>query len=183
MKQRQKIVPHARGEVLEIGVGSGLNFPFYDCDKVSKVWALEPSSGMRRMARKKLGETKLDVEFIELPGERIPLANASVDTVLVTYTICTIPDVDAALAGMRRVLRPQGRLLFCEHGRAPDQQVCKWQDRLNPLWSRLAGGCNMNRDIPKVLTDAGFKLEKDRRKYIPGPRVLTYNYWGSAVLG
>jgi ubiquinone/menaquinone biosynthesis C-methylase UbiE len=180
-KQREKIVPLASGDVLEIGMGSGLNLPYYDSSKVRKIWGLEPSEGMRKVARKKLAETDLELEFIDLPGEQIPLETSSVDTVLVTYTLCTIPDVMLALEGMRRVLKPGGRLLFCEHGRAPDDSVSRWQNRLNPGWKRLAGGCNLNRDIPQLIRAAGFRIDVDERMYIPGLRVLTYNYWGSAT--
>jgi len=181
MKQREKIVPQAAGDVLEVGTGSGLNFAYFDQTRVHKVWALEPSEPMRQLARERLADSKLEVEFIDLPGEEIPLDDNSVDTVLITYTLCTIPDPGAALDGMRRVLKPGGCLLYCEHGPAPDANVRKWQDRLNPIWSRFAGGCNMNRDIMYTLESGGFRVEKDERMYIPGPRVLSYNYWGSAV--
>jgi ubiquinone/menaquinone biosynthesis C-methylase UbiE len=180
-KQREKVVPRAEGDVLEIGVGSGLNFPHYDTSKVRKVWGLEPSEGMRRLARKNLGDSTLEVEMIDLPGEEIPLDANSVDTVLVTYTLCTIPDVRAALRGMGRVLRPGGKLLFCEHGLAPDAGVQKWQHRINPTWRRLGGGCNVNRDIPGLLESSGFRVIVDERMYIPGIKVLSYNYWGAAV--
>ena len=179
-KQREKIVPLASGDVLEIGFGSGLNLPFYDTQKVSKIWGLEPSEGMRRKARSLVEASDLDVEFIDLPGESIPLEANSVDTVLVTYTLCTIEDAIPALEGMRRVLKPNGSLLFCEHGVAPDENVRRWQSRLNPVWSRFAGGCNMNRDIPDLITKSGFEITSDERMYIPGARVLCYNYWGSA---
>lgn len=165
-KQREKIVPLAGGEVLEIGFGSGLNLPFYDARKVQKIWGLEASG--------------LNVEFIDLPGEDIPLETNSVDTVLVTYSLCTIPDAVTALAGMRRVLKPGGSLLFCEHGIAPDERVRRWQQRLNPAWSRVAGGCNMDRDIPDLLTQGGFEMTVDERMYIPGMKILCYNYWGTA---
>ena len=180
-KQRQKIVPEATGEILEIGFGGGLNVPFYDPSKVKKIWAMEPSEGMRRMAQPAVNGTDMDIEFIELPGEQIPLDDNSVDTVLVTYTLCTISDTEAALQGMRRVLKPQGRLLFCEHGKAPDENVARWQTRLNPAWSRIAGGCQMNRDIPALINEGGFNIEIDERMYIPGAKILCYNYWGSAV--
>ena len=181
MRQREKVVPLAEGEVLEIGVGSGLNLPFYDTGKVRKVWGLEPSEGMRRLARKKLAGSKLEVEMIDLPGEEIPLDANSVDTVVITYTLCTIPDPQRALRGMRRVLRPGGSLLFSEHGIAPDEGVRRWQDRLNPSWRRFAGGCNINRDIPGLLQSSGFRGVVDERMYIPGVKVLSYNYWVSAV--
>jgi ubiquinone/menaquinone biosynthesis C-methylase UbiE len=180
-KQRQKVVPLASGDVLEIGFGSGLNLPYYDPSRVQKIWALEPSAGMRRKAKPMVDAATLDIEFIDLPGEEIPLETGSVDTVLVTYSLCTIPDAAAALAGMRRVLKPGGELLFCEHGKAPDLEVYRWQERLNPAWRSLAGGCNLNRDIPALIEAAGFRIKSDERMYIPGIRVLTYNYWGSAV--
>lgn len=182
-KQREKIVPLASGDVLEIGFGSGLNLPFYDPQAVRRVWGLEPSVGMRRKAARGIESSRIDVELIDLPGEQIPLEDDSVDTVLVTYTLCTIPDVHAALAGMRRVLKPGGRLLFCEHGRAPDANVLRWQHRVNPVWRSFAGGCNINRDIPTILGESGFDVVEDNRMYIPGLRILCYNYWGIAEVG
>lgn len=179
-KQREKIVPLAEGNVLEIGFGAGANLPYYDRRKVRRIWGLEPSEGMRNLARKGLAQTELDIELIDLPGEQIPLDADSVDTVLVTYTLCTIPDVREALSGMRRVLRPGGRLLFCEHGKAPDRSVARWQHRVNPFWSRVAGGCNINRDVPGIIGGSGFDIVEDNRMYIPGPRIMSYNYWGVA---
>jgi ubiquinone/menaquinone biosynthesis C-methylase UbiE len=179
-RQREKIVHQAYGDVLEIGFGGGLNLVHYDASKVRKVFGLEPSEGMRASARLRIEASDLDVELIDLPGEQIPLDDNSVDSVLVTYTLCTIPDAVTALRGMRRVLKPKGHLFFCEHGRAPDRSVRKWQRRVNPLWQRVAGGCNMDRDIPALLMDGGFSLEDDNRMYIRGPRMLSYNYWGAA---
>jgi len=181
-KQREKVVPLAAGDVLEIGFGSGLNLPYYNRDSVRKVWGLEPSEGMRKRANKLIAETDVDVELIDLPGEQIPLDDNSVDTVVVTYTLCMIPDVADALAGMRRVLKPGGSLLFSEHGRAPDAGVRRWQDRLNPGWKKLAGGCNINRDIAGIVEGAGFSVVDDNRMYIPGIRVFSYHYWGAAKL-
>jgi ubiquinone/menaquinone biosynthesis C-methylase UbiE len=181
-RQRQKIVPLATGDVLEVGFGSGLNLPFYEPQAVRRVWGLEPSDGMRRKATPAIEDSDIDVEMIDLPGEQIPLDDDSVDTVLVTYTLCTIPDVHEALAAMRRVLKPGGRLLFCEHGRAPDAAVLRWQHRVNPFWSRFAGGCNINRDIPTILDESGFDIVDDNRMYIPGLRILCYNYWGTAEI-
>jgi len=181
MKQREKVIPLAEGDVLEIGMGSGLNLPYYDTDKVRKVWGLEPSEGMRKLAQENLGDSKLELEMIDLPGEEIPLDASSVDTVVVTYTLCTIPDAQRALRGMQRVLRPDGKLLFCEHGVAPDAHVQRWQNRINPVWRRFSGGCNINRDIPRLLESSGFRIVVDERMYIPGVKILSYNYWGSAV--
>jgi len=180
-KQREKIVPRAEGDVLEIGFGSGLNVPYYDKQKVRKVFGLEPSEGMRKLAADKVADSEIDIEFIDLPGEEIPLDANSVDTVLVTYTLCTIPNVAAALEGMRRVLKPGGTLLYCEHGKAPDAGVLRWQNRLNPAWEKIGGGCNINRDIPALIEDNGFSITSDERMYVPGPRILSYNFWGSAV--
>lgn len=179
-KQREKIVPLAKGEVLEVGFGSGLNLPFYRTDAVRKIWALEPSAGMRRKALPAVERSGLDIEFIDLPGESIPLEADSVDTVVISYTLCTIPDAVVALENMRQVLRPGGKLLFCEHGVAPDDSVRRWQRRLNPAWCRVAGGCNMDRDIPALLSNGGFETIVDERMYIPGVKVLSYNYWGVA---
>lgn len=179
-KQREKVVPLAEGDVLEIGFGSGLNMPFYDPQRVRKIWGLEPSEGMRRKAQPTVDSSDLDVEFIDLPGEEIPLESNSVDTVLVTYSLCTIPDTVAALEGMRRVLKPGGRLLYCEHGIAPDEGVRRWQHRLNSPWGRIAGGCNLNRNIPSLIEQGGFELTTDERMYLPGVRMFGYNYWGQA---
>ena len=182
MKQREKIVPRAAGDVLEIGFGSGLNLPHYDRQKVRHIWGLEPSEGMRDLAVKPIAESGLDIELIDLPGEEIPLDDNCVDTVLITYTLCTIPDVASALEGVRRVIKQDGKLLFCEHGKAPDSNVRKWQDRLNPTWKRFTGGCNMNRDIAGIITSAGFVIDDDNRMYIPGLKALSYNYWGAATI-
>lgn len=180
-KQREKIIPQAEGEILEVGFGAGLNLPYYDSSKVRKIWALEPSEGMRRKADKTLAESDMDIEFIDLPGEQIPLEDRSVDTVVITYTLCTIEDTRRALEGMRRVLKPGGRLLFCEHGLAPDEDVQRWQARLNPVWTRIAGGCRLDRDIPALIREGGFDIKVDERMYIPGAKVLCYNFWGSAA--
>ena len=180
MRQREKVVPLASGEVLEIGVGSGLNFSYYDPSRVSKLWGLEPSVEMRRLASDAVRSLPFEFEFIDLPGEEIPLDANSVDAVLVTYTLCTIPETQPALRGMARVLRPGGKLIFCEHGAAPDVTVRRWQDRLNPIWKRIAGGCQLNRAIPELIRSGGFEIESLDAMYLPGWRVATYNYWGTA---
>jgi len=179
-KQREKIVHRAYGDVLEIGFGGGLNLNHYDGNKVRRVFGLEPSEGMRNSAAKLIAESDIEVELIDRPGEEIPLDDNSVDSVLVTYTLCTIPDAVAAVRGMRRVLKSGGHLFYCEHGKAPDHGVHKWQRRLNPGWRRISGGCNMDRDIPALLREGGFDIEDDNRMYIPGIRALSYNYWGAA---
>jgi ubiquinone/menaquinone biosynthesis C-methylase UbiE len=180
-RQRRKIVPLARGRVLEIGIGTGLNLEHYDKSRVEKIVGLDPGLEMHPQARRRSRRAGLEVELMGLSAERIPYDNASFDTVLVTYSLCTIADPAAALKEMRRVLKPGGRLIFCEHGLAPDASVRRWQGRLTPVWSRLAGGCHLDRDIPRLLQEAGFRSDDMRRMYLPGPRVLTFNYCGTAV--
>jgi ubiquinone/menaquinone biosynthesis C-methylase UbiE len=181
MRQRQKVVPLARGRVLEIGIGSGLNLPYYDSAKVSKVWGLDPAPEMTRMARRAAAALPFEVEFIGLPGNEIPLEDHSVDSVVVTYTLCTIPDTAPALRQVSRVLRPGGELIFCEHGAAPDASVRRWQDRVNPVWKRLGGGCNLNRPIPALIEAGGFRIQRLDTMYIPGWRPASFNFWGVAV--
>ncbi|MEL7296175.1 MAG: class I SAM-dependent methyltransferase [Pseudomonadota bacterium] len=183
-RQREKVVPLATGDVLEIGIGSGLNLPWYNTERVNRIWGLEPSAAMRERAQKKydaLGMT-IPLDFIDLPGEQIPLPDNVADTIVMTYTLCTIPEPDKALANMLRVLKPEGRLLFCEHARAPDLGVQQWQDRLNRPWRRVAGGCNMNRPILDLISDNGFTIQESDEMYVPGPKILTFNVWGSAVI-
>ena len=183
-RQRRKVVPLAEGRVLEVGIGSGLNLPLYDPARVERVFGLDPAEEMLAYARRKAEAVSFPVEFLALEGERIPLERQSVDTVLVTYTLCTIPDAVAALEGMARVLKGGGRLIFCEHGRAPDEAVRRWQNRLDPLWNRIAGGCHLNRDIPRLIEAAGFRLETLESLYLPrAPRFAAFNTWGSARPG
>ena len=179
--QRRKVVPLAEGQVLEIGIGAGNNLPFYDAAKVSKVWGLEPSPEMRARAAKVAAGTALDVELIDFDAEEIPLDDRSVDTVLVTYTLCTIPDAIKALHGMGRVLKPGGKLIFCEHGEAPDLSVRKWQRRLTPVWRKFGGGCYLGRPIPAMLREGGFAIDRLDTMYLPStPRFAGFNYWGIA---
>lgn len=181
MKQREKVVPLARGTVLEIGIGTGLNLPYYQSSQIERLIGLDPSEESWVLAGERAAHVDFDVEFIGLPGEEIPLDDHSVDTVLVTFSLCTIPDPVAALRGMRRVLRPEGELLFCEHGLAPDSGVVKWQNRMNGVWGKIAGGCHINRDIPALLNEGGFAVENLQQQYLPGtPRIAGYNYWGGA---
>jgi ubiquinone/menaquinone biosynthesis C-methylase UbiE len=181
MRQRQKVVPLARGRVLEVGIGSGLNLPFYDKSKVTRVYGLDPSPEMIRMARKRAHAAPFDIEFIGAPVEEITLEDGSIDTVVVTYTLCTIPEAEPALRQMARVLKPQGELIFCEHGLAPDAGVRRWQDRMTPIWKRLGGGCHLNRDIPQLIARGGFRIRSLETMYLPGWRPATFNYWGVAV--
>jgi ubiquinone/menaquinone biosynthesis C-methylase UbiE len=179
-RQRQKVVPRAAGRVLEIGIGTGLNLEHYDKARVQQVVGLDPGLDLHRLARKRAEAAGIAVELVALSAERIPFEDGAFDTVLVTYSLCTIPDPAAALKEMRRVLKPGGRLIFCEHGLAPDASVRAWQHRLTPMWSRIAGGCHLDRDIAGLLRDAGFGCKDMQTGYLPGPRPLTYNYWGSA---
>lgn len=182
-RQRRKVVPQARGRVLEIGIGTGLNLPHYNRARVESITGLDPGLEMHRLAKKRVIKSGLRVELVGLSAEKIPFDDASFDTVVVTYSLCTIPDPVAALREMRRVLKRDGRLIFCEHGVAPDASVRRWQDRLTPMWSKLAGGCHLNRDIPALLREAGFVCKDLETLYLPGPRPLTYNYWGTATAG
>ena len=181
MKQRGKVVPRARGRVLEIGLGSGLNLSFYDPDRVEVVLGLEPSPELKGLAADRARDAAVPVEMVGLIGEDIPLEAESVDTILITYTLCTIPGVEQALSEMRRVLRPKGELLFSEHGRAPDAKVARWQRIVEPVWKRMAGGCHLTRDVPALLGAAGFKLAELDQLYLPGPRLATFNTWGVAL--
>jgi len=182
MHQRSKVVPLVQGVVLEVGIGSGLNLPYYDASHITKVFGLDPSPEMTQIAAKAASAAPFDVEFIGLPGEEIPLDNTSVDTVLMTYTLCSIPDTQAALQQMSRVLKPGGKLIFCEHGAAPDPGVRRWQDRLDPVWGRFGGGCHLNRVIPDLIEQGGFRIGHMQAKYIPGWRPASFNYWGEATV-
>ena len=180
-RKRAAVVPLAAGRVLEIGIGTGRNIPHYDPAKVARVVGIDPAAQMHPLARRRMRRAGIAVELMALSAERIPLPDASFDTAVVTYSLCTIPDPVAALAEVRRLLVPGGRLLFCEHGRAPDEGVRRWQRRLQPLWGPLAGGCQLGRDIPALLEAGGFAATDMKTGYIPGPRFATYHYWGSAA--
>ena len=177
--ERARWVPLASGVVLEVGVGSGLNLPIYSRE-VQQLYALDPSEALLRMARSRAARAAFPVEFLCQPAEAIPLADGSVDTVVTTWTLCTIPDPVTALVEMRRVLRPEGRLIFVEHGRSPDPAVARWQDRLTPLWRSVAGGCHLNRPIDLLLRSGGFEALEVNRGYVAGPRVSSYLYRGMA---
>jgi SAM-dependent methyltransferase len=177
---RGEIVPQAVGRVLEVGFGTGLNLPWYDARRVERLFALEPAEEMLARARERTRAAPFPVETLALEGERIPLEAASVDSVVVTFTLCTIPDPVRALEGMRRVLRPGGRLLFLEHGLAPDAAVAGWQRRLNPLWRRAFGGCHLDRDVRALLAAAGFRTDTLATGWLEGPRIASFVYRGAA---
>ena len=177
-KQRAKVVPLAKGRVLEIGIGSGLNLPHYNPTHVDIVIGVDPDEHIWTRSRERREAVSFPVERIGLSGENIPMDTNSVDTVVVTYSLCTIPDPVKALIEMRRILKPGGDILFCEHGRAPETNIVKWQNRIDPIWSKLAGGCQSGRNIPSLIAQAGLKTTDIQQSYIPGPKVLSYNYWG-----
>ncbi len=178
---RRRVVPQARGRVLEVGFGSGLNLTHYTKSQVEWIWAVEPSVTMHRLAEPRIEASGLDVRCIEAVAEEIPLPGASADCGVLTFCLCTVTDPGAALREVRRVLRPDGRLLFAEHGAAPDRGVQRWQDRLNGVWGQLAGGCNLNRPIVRLIEDGGFSFDEVHSDYMPrAPRVAGYVSWGVA---
>lgn len=181
LKQREKVVPQARGRVLEIGMGAGHNLPYYRAEQVERIVGIDPCSTSWALAQPRATSLGVPLEFIEGSAESIPLPDEEFDTVLMTYSLCTIPDAQAALQEIRRVLKPGGRLVFCEHGEAPDASVARWQQRVNPLWRKLLGGCNLNRPITRWISDAGFAISALDQMYLPGtPRIAGFNVWGSA---
>jgi SAM-dependent methyltransferase len=178
---RQRLLPLAQGTVLEVGVGPGVNFSYYDAGKVSKVCALEPNLGIVERASNQQRRTELNVEFLDLPGERIPLPDSSVDTVVSTFTLCTIPGVSEAIRGIGRVLRPGGQFLFFEHGLSPDIRVRGWQERTEPLFQWAFEGCHVTRDIPALIKDGGFAIERMESGYLASfPKSGSYYFWGVA---
>lgn len=180
MKARSKIVPQATGEVLEIGIGSGLNLQFYNAKKVASIIGIDPAAQMQSLAYKRAAEINIPVETIAADIYGIDAEDDRFDTIVMTFTLCSIDDPIPALTEMARVLKPAGRLLFCEHGLAPDASVERWQRRLTPLWKPMAGGCHLDRDIVELIKSGGFTLEALSAEYLPGPRPMTYVYSGSA---
>ena len=176
---RERVAGAAEGRVLDVGIGSGLNLPFY-ARQAREIFGLDPSPRLLARTRKRAPRIAAPVHLLEGSAERIPLADRSMDTVVLTWTGCSIPDVATALGEMRRVLKPGGRLLFVEHGRAPEAGVARWQDRIDPLWRRFPGGCHLNRSIDDLISNAGFRIDRLQTGYIPGPRILTYLYEGAA---
>jgi ubiquinone/menaquinone biosynthesis C-methylase UbiE len=180
---RQQIIHLAEGKVLEIGVGSGANFPHYDPNRVSQLYALEPNLGMVRLAEKKTHEIKLNIEFIDLPGEHIPLDDGTIDTGVSTFTLCTIPGIGDAIQGIGRVLKPQGKLIFFELGLSPDPEVQRWQKCLEPVYHWLFQGLYLTRYIPSLLIEGGFHLEQMEKGYLAQfPKSASYCWWGIAFL-
>jgi ubiquinone/menaquinone biosynthesis C-methylase UbiE len=176
---RKRVLSAARGRVLEIGIGSGLNLPLYP-SHVGEVVGLDPAPRLIAMAERAAREASIRTRFIEGSAEAIPLESHSVDTAVVTWTLCSIPDVVAALREMRRALKSDGQLLFVEHGQAPEEQVRKWQDRLTPAWKCIGGGCHLNRPIGQLIESAGFHIEQLETGYMKGPKPMTFMYEGRA---
>jgi len=179
---RSEWIPKARGEVLEVGIGSGLNLRFYSSE-VKRVYGVDPSLELQEMARVRAEKISLDVEFFTQSAEEVlPLGPRSIDTVVVTWSLCSIPNPSRALAQLKRVLKAEGRLIFLEHGRAADPGVVVWQDRITPIWKRIGGGCHLNRQVDSLIREAGFQISELTTGYLPGPRPMTYTYQGSAHL-
>ena len=176
-------MPLAQGEVLELGIGIGLNAKHYDPARVSKVIGIDPSAQSWQLAQSKVQLSEVVIEFIQGSAEDIPLGNDSVDTAVITYTLCTIPDPDRALAEVIRVLRPGGRVLVAEHALAPDASVAKWQNRVNGIWGKMAGGCHINRDIRGLIEATPLQVQDWQAMYLPQtPKIAGYNVWGTATL-
>ena len=182
MIQRTKIIPFARGNVLEIGIGSGLNIPLYDTDLVTKIIGVDPSAAMHSLAKERISESPVKVEFISTDAAKIPLQDQSIDTIVCTYTLCTVSNPQQVLKEVKRLLKPGGKFLFSEHGNAPDENVVKFQRKLEPIWKLLADGCHLTRSIPDLLDESDMKIDKIETMYLPKtPRFVGYNYWGMAV--
>lgn len=184
MKQRAKIVPQAEGRVLELGIGMGLNLGFYDPSKVTGVIGVDPAPELRAAAQAAPRPPGLEVQVVDGTAEALPFENASFDTVVCTFTLCSVHTPAAALAEARRVLKPAGRLLFCEHGAAPDADVARWQRRIEPVWKRIAGGCHLTRPVASAIKASGFTMESLATMYVPRtPRFAGWNEWGAARPG
>tara|TARA_R110001606_G_scaffold56018_3_gene135934 strand:+ start:918 stop:1535 length:618 start_codon:yes stop_codon:yes gene_type:complete len=181
-KQREKVIPYAYGNVLEIGIGSGLNLPFYHLENVKHLTAIDPSIEIWNQNKCNLKNLPFQVDFMQASSENIPAKNNSFDTVVMTYTLCSIPDTIAAFKEIKRVLKTNGQLLFCEHGKAPDKSTQKWQKIINPAWKVLGGGCTLHKDIPSIIQNNGFKITKMDVMYIPGWKPASFNYWGVAQI-
>jgi ubiquinone/menaquinone biosynthesis C-methylase UbiE len=176
---RERVVPGAAGRILEIGIGSGINLRYYG-DRAEHVIGLDPSAKLLAMSVETERRSGLSVELVKGSAEMIPIEDKTIDTVLTTWTLCSISDVHRALSEMRRVLKPNGRLLFVEHGLSPDDTVRRWQDRLTPVWKRVAGGCHLNRAIRQLVEESGFRIDRIETGYMKGPKPMTFMYQGSA---
>lgn len=181
-KMRSRLVPLAEGDVLEVGMGPGHNLAFYS-DRVRSVSAIEPLDKLREMAAERAAALARNVEFVARYAEEIPAEAHTFDSAVVTWTLCSVSDADRALTEIRRVLKPSGKLIFAEHGLAPDANVQRWQNRLNPMWRKIGGGCNLNRPMTRLIENAGFRIRDLNEGYVPGPRFAAYMYRGFAQPG
>ena len=182
-RQREKVVPEAKGRVLELGIGTGLNAAYYRAEDVTEVVGVDPSRESWLLAQPKIADACVPIKYCEASAEDIPLPSDSIDTAVITYTLCTIPQPEKALQEVARVLRSDGRVLIAEHALAPDAAVIKWQNRLNGVWGKIAGGCHINRDIRGLLDDSPLKVHQWQGMYLPQtPKVAGYNVWGTASL-
>ena len=179
--KRSQIVPLAHGRILEIGIGSGLNFDHYNFDKVEEIIGVDPAVSSVAMARSRSSQYNSKISFIESSAESIDLPSNTFDCVVIGYSLCTIPDPLKALAEARRLMKPEGSLFFMEHGLAPEQNIQKWQHRLTPGWKKIGGGCNLNRDIENLISSSGFQFKSLNKKYIKGPKIAAFQYYGEAV--
>ena len=179
--KRSQIVPMAHGRILEIGIGSGLNFDHYNFDRVEEIIGVDPAVSSVAMARSRSSKYNSKISFIESSAESIDLESSSFDCVVIGYSLCTIPDPLKALAEARRLMKPEGSLLFMEHGLAPEQNIQKWQHRLTPSWKKVAGGCNLNRNIEDLIKESGFQFKSLNKKYIKGPKIVAFQYYGEAI--
>lgn len=181
MKQRAKVVPRAEGRVLELGIGMGLNLAYYDADKVTSVSGVDPAAELRALAEAAPHDPRLSVKVEDGTAEALPFEDRSFDCIVCTFTLCSVHTPAQALAEARRVLKPGGRFLFCEHGLAPDAGVARWQRRIEPLWKRLAGGCHLTRPVASAIAASGFTIETVETMYLPGtPRFAGWSEWGAA---
>ncbi len=184
MRQRAKVVPLASGRVLELGVGGGLNLAFYDPGKVTELFGVDPSDELRDRALAAPRPDGLKVDIAAGTAEALPFEDGSFDTVVCTFTLCSVQSQAAAIAEARRVLKPQGRFLFCEHGLAPDVGVAKWQSRIEPVWKAIAGGCHLTRPIGGAIEAGGFQLDSWSSMFLPStPRIFGWSEWGVGVKG
>jgi ubiquinone/menaquinone biosynthesis C-methylase UbiE len=180
MRQREKVIPLAYGKVLEVGIGTGLNLTYYDPSRVDHLTGIDPSEDNWKMRSVNDQDIGFQIDFILSSADNIPADNNQFDSAVITYTLCSIIDPVISLEEIRRVLKPKGQLIFCEHGLAPDKNIRQWQHTLNPLWKMISGGCNMTRDIPDLLHQGGFEIKDMDTLYLPGWRILSYNFWGTA---
>ena len=179
-KQREKVIPFASGRILEIGIGSGLNFNYYNKANVIEVFAVEPDGVLLKKAKQNAELNNIDLNIQQLKAEELPFDNDSFDTVISTYTMCSIPGLGNAMSEINRVMKQNAKFLFSEHGKSPDSDILKWQKRMNGIQKRIAGGCHLDVDIPNEITKANFKIDQIDSMYVPGPKFLSYHYWGAA---